>query len=202
MFFFFIQFFFSHIKIYCLHLLFVASAGFFGPHVEPLCYVFFFSPGDAGHLLQRQVSRADRGRPVHRGGHPQRVSVKHLWGDVNQQVENKVSDCSVCPAARALLRRSTRYTTRWASTASLRPPSMWQWALCRCARCGSTNVRSIWWHKELRLWPLTPEDRTPAAWRRPLFIRGPINSELLWTSVSGGCVWFKGQTWIIYFLKF
>lgn len=32
------------------------------------------SPGHAGHLLQRQVGRADRGRPVHRGGHTQRVS--------------------------------------------------------------------------------------------------------------------------------
>lgn len=31
---------------------------------------------------------------------------------------------------------------------------MWQWVLCRCARCGSTNVKSIWWHKELRPWPL------------------------------------------------
>lgn len=32
--------------------------------------------GDAGNLFQRQVGSADRGRPVHRGGHTQRVSLK------------------------------------------------------------------------------------------------------------------------------
>lgn len=153
--------------------------------------MFFCFPGDVGHLLQRQVSRADRGRPVHWGRHPQWVSLKRLWGDVKRRKcrkEKKVSDYSVCPAVRCLLRRSTSYTTRWASTASSRPPYMWQWAPCRCARCGSTNVRSIWWHKELRLWPLTPEDRTPAAWRRPLFIRGPINRVAVNLSVRGLCL--------------